>query len=119
MRRFLDITIPRPWVRGLLWAGLVLFCAALVGTLVGVDRLSRDLPSLDSLQAIDPSVKTVIFAANGDTLREFYTENRTIVPLSRIPRRPAGGRDRGGGPALLPALRHGPAPPGGRRSGST
>ena len=87
MRRFLDITIPRQRVHGLLWAGLVLFCAALVGTLVGVDRLARDLPSLDSLQSIDPSVKTVIFAANGDTLREFYTENRTIVPLSRIPRR--------------------------------
>lgn len=87
MRRFLDLTIPRRWVRTLLWAGLVLFVAALVGTLVGVDRLSRDLPSLGALQAIDPSVKTVIFAANGDTLREFYTENRTIVPLSRIPRR--------------------------------
>ena len=86
MRRFLDITIPRPWVRGLLWAGLVLFFVALVGTLAGLDRLSRDLPSLDALQAIDPSVKTVIFAADGDTLREFYTENRTIVPLSRIPR---------------------------------
>ncbi|HPF71776.1 MAG TPA: PBP1A family penicillin-binding protein, partial [Candidatus Krumholzibacteria bacterium] len=87
MRRLLNITIPRPWVRGLLWTGLVLFVAALVGTFVGLDRMSRDLPSLDALQAIDPSVKTVIFAANGDTLREFYTENRTIVPLSRIPRR--------------------------------
>jgi len=59
----------------------------MVGTLVGLDRLSRDLPPLDALQTIDPSVKTVIFAANGDTLREFYTENRTIVPLSRIPQR--------------------------------
>jgi len=87
MRRFLDITIPRRWVRGLLWTGLVLFFVVLVGTIVGLDRLSRDLPSLDTLQTIDPSVKTVIFAADGDTLREFYTENRTIVPLDRIPRR--------------------------------
>jgi penicillin-binding protein 1A len=87
MRRFLNLTIPMPWVRGLLWTGLVLFVTVLVGTVVGLDRLSRDLPSLDALQAIDPSVKTVIFAADGDTLREFYTENRTIVPLSRIPRR--------------------------------
>ena len=51
-----------------------------------------DLPSLDALQSIEPSVKTVIFAANGDTLREFYTENRTIVPLSRIPPRCATAR---------------------------
>ena len=51
-----------------------------------IDReLARLAPSLDSLQTIEPSVKTVIFAANGDTLREFYTENRTIVSLSRIP----------------------------------
>ncbi len=87
MRRFLDITIPRRQVQIMLWAGAVLFVTAVVGTIVGMDRLSRDLPSLGALQAIDPSVKTVIFAANGDTLREFYTENRTIVPLSRIPRR--------------------------------
>ncbi len=87
MRRFLDITIPHSSVRGVLWSVLVLFFVILVGTIAGLDHLSRDLPSLDSLQTIDPSVKTVIFAANGDTLREFYTENRTIVPLSRIPRR--------------------------------
>ena len=38
------------------------------------------------MQTIAPSVKTLIFAANGDTLREFYAENRTVVPLTRIPR---------------------------------
>jgi len=86
MRRFFEITIPRRWVKSLLWLALILFVGALAGTVVGLDRLSRDLPSLDALQSIEPSVKTVIFAANGDTLREFYTENRTIVPLSRIPR---------------------------------
>ena len=86
MRRFFQITIPRRWVTGILWSLPILFLLSLAGTLWGVDYLSRDLPSLESLQDIDPSVKTVIFAANGDTLREFYTENRTIVPLSRIPR---------------------------------
>jgi penicillin-binding protein 1A len=85
MLRILNITIPVRWVKTILLTLLVLFLVSLGGTLLGIKYLSRDLPSLDSLQAIEPSVKTVIFAANGDTLREFYTENRTIVPLNRIP----------------------------------
>ncbi len=85
MIRLLNYTIPRRMVRSLLITLLVLFSMALIGMVIGVDYLSQDLPSLDALQSIEPSVKTVIFAANGDTLREFYTENRTIVPLSRIP----------------------------------
>ncbi len=85
MLRFLNYNIPARWVKTILLSLLVLFLLSLGGTLLGIKYLSRDLPSLDSLQAIEPSVKTVIFAANGDTLREFYTENRTIVTLSRIP----------------------------------
>jgi len=85
MVRLLNITIPRRLVRGTLITMLVVLILGLAGTMIGVEYLSRDLPSLDTLQSIEPSVKTIIFAANGDTLREFYTENRTIVPLSRIP----------------------------------
>jgi len=85
MIRFLELTIPRRVAVGLLWALAGLVVVALAGSLVALDRLSRDLPSLESLQEIQPSVKTIIFAANGDTLREFYTENRTLVPLNRIP----------------------------------
>jgi penicillin-binding protein 1A len=78
-------TIPRRWVTRLLVTFLVLFLVAVAGSLVVVDRLSRDLPSLDSLRNIQPSEKTIIFAANGDTLQEFYTQNRTVVSLDRIP----------------------------------
>ena len=85
MRRFFQITLSRRTVKALLFTLLGLFLASMAGTFFAVDYLSRDLPSLDALQTIEPSVKTIIFAANGDTLREFYTENRTIVPLSRIP----------------------------------
>ncbi len=85
MKRFLNLTIPRPLVRGFLWSMGILFILALAGTLGGLKFLSGDLPPLDSLQSIEPSVKTIIFAANGDTLREFYSENRTLVPLDRIP----------------------------------
>lgn len=86
MRKILNSTIPLPWVRGLLTVLALVFLLALAGSLVGVRHLTRELPPLGALQSIEPSVKTIIFAADGDTLREFYTENRTIVPLDRIPR---------------------------------
>jgi penicillin-binding protein 1A len=85
MRRLFNLTIPLPLVRGLFITLGILFVAALGGTVYVVDRLSQDLPSPESLQTIEPAVKTVIFSAKGDTLREFYTENRTVVPLNRIP----------------------------------
>ncbi len=72
-------------MRRLLLVAAALFVAAVVVTVVGLGWLARDLPPIDTLRTIDPSVKTVIFDANGGVLREFYTENRTIVPLERIP----------------------------------
>lgn len=86
MRHWLNITIPRRWVRGVLLAIAALFCLSLGASVIGFQILSKDLPTLASIQSIEPSVKTIIFAADGDTLREFYRENRTVVPLARIPR---------------------------------
>ena len=85
LRRVLERKIPIPWVRRVLWASLALFVVGVAGTIVGLNWLARDLPPVDTLRRIDPSVKTVIYAAGGETLREFFTENRTIVPLDRIP----------------------------------
>lgn len=85
VRGLLDRNIPRQWVRRVLWLALGLFLVALTGTIVGLNWLARDLPPIDTLRTIDPSVKTVIYAANGEVVREFFTENRTIVPLDRIP----------------------------------
>src|SRR3989339_1890031 len=85
MRRLFDLTIPRTWVRGMLLALGIALAAALAVSLVALHYLGRDLPSVTALHAIDPSVKTVILAADGTTLHEFYTENRTLVPLDRIP----------------------------------
>ncbi len=87
MRRIFQLSIPRWFVKSFLVLTLVVVLASVFGIIYGVDQLSQDLPSLESLQTIDSPVKTIIFAANGDTLREFYTENRTLVPLNRIPRR--------------------------------
>lgn len=81
----LTMTIPRRWVRRLLLIFLIGVVAVAAGSLLVVDRLARDLPPLDRLRNIQPSEKTLILAADGDTLQEFYTQNRTIVPLERIP----------------------------------
>ncbi len=85
MSGFLNRTIPMRWIKGILASLFVLFLLTMGGVFYAVDQLSQDLPSLQSLQNINPSVKTVIFAANGDTLREFYLENRTLVPFEKIP----------------------------------
>jgi penicillin-binding protein 1A len=86
MLRLLNATISRRWIGRLLFVGGLLFLALAIGSVSLLNRLSRDLPSLDRLQNIQPAVKTVLFAADGDTLREFFTENRTVVPLDRMPR---------------------------------
>lgn len=85
MPALLNRTIPRRWVQRLLALFVVLFCAAVTASILFLDHLSRDLPPIELLRNIQPSEKTIIFAANGDTLQEFYTQNRTVVPLERIP----------------------------------
>lgn len=87
MNRLLLKRIPSAWVRTILLLLGGLFCLSLGISVAALQYLSRDLPSLARIQSIEPSLKTLIFAANGDTLDEFYHQNRTLVPLARIPRR--------------------------------
>ena len=47
--------------------------------------LSRDLPSMARLEMIEPSLKTRILAADSTVLKEFYKQDRILVPLDRIP----------------------------------
>jgi len=87
MRNFLHSEIPPSRIRTflLITAGVLLF---VIGAgLFTVQRLSRDLPSLARIRSIEPPRKTLIMAANGDTIHEFFVENRTVVPLDRMPRR--------------------------------
>lgn len=74
--------------RTLKTTGVVLLLVLLVSAVVSwltVYTLSRDLPSPARLQAIEPAIKTLIFAADGDTLREYYRQNRIPIPLAEIP----------------------------------
>lgn len=87
MKNILTREIPPARIRLLL---LGLFGLLLVGIGAGllvIKDLSRDLPSLARIRNIEPPRKTLILAANGDIIHEFYVENRTVVPLDRMPRR--------------------------------
>jgi penicillin-binding protein 1A len=62
-----------------------LFIIGLGSGLVALRMLSKDLPSPARLQTIEPAIKTLVFSADGDTLREYYRQNRVPVRLEEIP----------------------------------
>jgi penicillin-binding protein 1A len=73
------------WMRGVLFAALfgVLFFAGLIAGIVY--SYSRNLPDISRLADYQPESSTRIFARDGTLLASVYKENRTYVPLSRIP----------------------------------
>ncbi len=46
---------------------------------------SKDLPSIEQLQKVDPELVTRIYSADGVVLQELYTQRRIYVPLEQIP----------------------------------
>lgn len=78
--------LSRRTVRSLLVTLAVVVVAVGVLGLIGLRALSRDLPSTARLQTVEPAIKTLVFSADGDTLREFYRQNRVPVRLDEIPR---------------------------------
>lgn len=66
---------------------IVLACLISGGAVGGLRWLQGGLPPISRLQRIEPSIKTLFFSAAGDTLAEFYEENRVLVPIERIPQR--------------------------------
>ena len=61
---------------------LVLLFAAIIKT---YNTYKKDLPSLTQLHNIEPSLITKIYSADGEVIKEFYTERRILTPLKRIP----------------------------------
>lgn len=76
---------PKGWLRGFLIFALlvVLFVAGLIGGMVAA--YSRNLPDISRLADYQPESSTRIFARDGTLLASVYKENRTYVPLARIP----------------------------------
>jgi penicillin-binding protein 1A len=74
-----------PWKLFLSVVVIAIFGSA--GVVFGVVQwLRRDMVSPQSLTAMQPPVKTLVFDARGRVLHEFYKENRSQVPLNQIPR---------------------------------
>ncbi len=74
-----------PWRFFLLVVVAVVFGSA--GAVFGLVRWMRtDLPSPQQVASIQTPIKTVVYDARGRVLHEFYRENRSPVPLKRIPR---------------------------------
>ncbi len=48
-------------------------------------NLSKDLPSLEKLENIDPEMATVVYSADGEVIHSFFTFNRTYTPYEKIP----------------------------------
>jgi penicillin-binding protein 1A len=58
----------------------------MLGAAVGIYQyFARDLPGMDRLENIEPSVKTQVFAQDSSLVGEFYVQNRALVPLEAIP----------------------------------
>jgi len=78
----------RPLTRGekiFLWGmGLALICILGIGT-AAIKWFSRDLPSMERLEMIEPALKTRILARDSTVIKEFYEENRIFLPLDQIP----------------------------------
>ncbi len=71
------------------WLGLA--AAALVVVVIGfvafwVYTLTRDLPSVETLQDYAPPVTTRVYAGNGTVLGEYAHERRIFVPATFIPK---------------------------------
>jgi penicillin-binding protein 1A len=68
-------------------AVLVLFAVLLfVGVVAGiVASYSRNLPDINRMADYQPSRSTRVFARNGMQLANLYRENRTWLPIDRIP----------------------------------
>src|ERR1700709_1353368 len=75
--------------RLLKWLGLA--AAALVVVVIGfsafwIFTLTRDRPSVETLQVYEPPITTRVYAGNGTVLGEFAHQRRIFVPATFIPK---------------------------------
>src|SRR5882724_5244857 len=75
--------------RLLRWLGLAAAALLVVGigfAAFWLFALTRDLPSVETLQVYEPPITTRVYAGNGTVLGEFAHERRIFVPASFIPK---------------------------------
>jgi len=64
---------------------LILYLLAAIFGFGMIIYFSRDLPSPEQLQNIDPELTTRIFSSDGEVLAELYTQRRVYVNYQQIP----------------------------------
>ena len=57
----------------------------IIGGLITILTLARDLPSLEQLENYDPDLVSRIFSSDGVLLKELYTQRRVFIDLEEIP----------------------------------
>src|SRR5438093_5409815 len=79
------LSAPRPrWQLVLL--GLLVLILLLGGSAAGaLWYISRDLPSLDSLQEYQPSLVSRVYSGDRQVIGQFYVERRILVTLTDVP----------------------------------
>ncbi len=77
---------PAELFRTLTLVGLALLFMGAGAAYGVVQWLASDLPSPARLQSIRPAIKTVVYDVRHRVAGEFFKENRSMVPLSRLPR---------------------------------
>lgn len=67
----------------LLWSSLGIIS---IGLIIFFYFLSKDLPSLEALERIDPEMATQVYSIDGEVLHSFFRFNRTFTPYDKIPK---------------------------------
>lgn len=70
------------------WGGAGLLVTGVLGGVTaggGYYYYSRDLPTIEALQAYNPPTVTVVYDKDGELLGEIYEERRYVVPFEQIP----------------------------------
>ncbi len=78
------------WRRYLFYSGLsaaALAALAALAVVIWIWSVTRDLPSLETLQNYQPAVTTRVYAGDGTLLGEYARERRIFVPIGFVPKR--------------------------------
>src|SRR3989337_1881932 len=72
--------------KAFLWAGLaLLIILSIIFSAKLIHIYNNQLPSLEQLHNIEPSLTTTIYSADGEVLQEYYLQRRILVPLKKMP----------------------------------
>ncbi|HEY0302103.1 MAG TPA: transglycosylase domain-containing protein, partial [Rhizomicrobium sp.] len=77
------------WRRILLYIGLgfgVAAAAGVLGAVIYIYAVTRDLPSVEALRDYTPPVTTRVYAGDGSLLGEYARERRIFVPITFVPK---------------------------------